>query len=817
MLLVAGVLTSYVGGQARGGAGLGWALLGVVLTVAAIAGLLITLLAAGGLAVARALFGARVQPQTTGGSRADVDSRDPSSATLRSPLPPVADDVTAPTAPRTPPPATPPAPHEMVTVPYPAAAAAPLSPIPSPDSTAAHSVMAEPPLSIEPEQDAVVQGSDTWIRWTAPLTATGQVRWRRVDEDRFRTTEAERVGDRLLAHLEPLVPGNTYEYVVDQRLDDRTASANPRRFAVSSDIVFEQPLVEARVARDYDQRVPVVLRNTGTRSVRVAVRALGMYEELPADVVGRGSADEPVELAPGASLTLELAVTAPDAKRQVYEIPIEAAGASSVVRVRVDQPDLKLSFRVLEQNPTTLAYTFEVQNDGATVGDLSVTVATSEEDEVRLEPTAGHAYLPTGKALRFTASPVLYLEFERSVAQVECRAAGQLRTFPLEFTAPPGRHLIGVRVGCQHHSHAFDWICTNRPRIVTELFGPDCLGEEIDEALWWIHLALDAAGAAEFLGPFPDAINASIYCIEGDWANAGMSAIAMIPAFGTGATLSKYGVKITREAAERLGKEGLEAAIRAGRSADVADALRRAPSPTHPRSVPIGPGGAARSLDAASLGRRAGAGADVLGPRASAAAGGVPPSHGGSGGGPPGGGRGGPDGPPGGPPRGGGPIDGGTPFGGDRPRFAGKSAPDAPGQRIDSLCMECSRDYVMNWNRTHPGNPPMALIPENLPAHVVANIQAGGIPNPARNPGPGMFDPMLEFKDGGLSNAPTHSAVRNTNGSIYDPTILNNMGASNKGKPLPSHLEAFREYDTFDPDTYADLLNEWSQILKANP
>lgn len=43
-----------------------------------------------------------------------------------------------------------------------------------------------------------------------------------------------------------------------------------------------------------------------------------------------------------------------------------------------------------------------------------------------------------------------------------------------------------------------------------------------------VHGALDIAGFIPVLGAVPDGVNAAIYVVEGDWANAGLSAVAMV-------------------------------------------------------------------------------------------------------------------------------------------------------------------------------------------------------------------------------------------------------------------------------------------------
>ncbi|WP_394833413.1 DUF4157 domain-containing protein [Pendulispora rubella] len=83
-----------------------------------------------------------------------------------------------------------------------------------------------------------------------------------------------------------------------------------------------------------------------------------------------------------------------------------------------------------------------------------------------------------------------------------------------------------------------------------------------DSALEILHGALDIAGLIPALGAIPDGINAGIYLIEGDWTNAGLSAAAMVPIFGEGVTLTKRGIRVTRAAISKAGKETIEQGLK---------------------------------------------------------------------------------------------------------------------------------------------------------------------------------------------------------------------------------------------------------------
>ena len=71
-----------------------------------------------------------------------------------------------------------------------------------------------------------------------------------------------------------------------------------------------------------------------------------------------------------------------------------------------------------------------------------------------------------------------------------------------------------------------------------------------------IHTTLDIAGLIPGFGIVPDALNAGLYVIEGDWANAGVSVLSMLPGLGqisSSARLAKRGGKTVITIGDRAG------------------------------------------------------------------------------------------------------------------------------------------------------------------------------------------------------------------------------------------------------------------------
>ncbi|NDV73507.1 hypothetical protein [Burkholderia cenocepacia] len=77
----------------------------------------------------------------------------------------------------------------------------------------------------------------------------------------------------------------------------------------------------------------------------------------------------------------------------------------------------------------------------------------------------------------------------------------------------------------------------------------------------WVHGGLDAAGLIPGLGAVPDLLNAGIYAVEGDYVNAGISAVAAIPVVGDAALAGKYaakGGKLALKESEKLAAKEAE-------------------------------------------------------------------------------------------------------------------------------------------------------------------------------------------------------------------------------------------------------------------
>ncbi len=320
---------------------------------------------------------------------------------------------------------------------------------------------------IEPADGATVYESDLWISWSSPEANRARVLWRKRGDLRVRDADAGS-GQELLAHLAPVTAGAKYEYIVEETRGDQTLRSSVRTLNVKSGLAFE-PVVEQTIERDYDQTVKLTLRNRSSQPIVVSAKALKRFADLPADITGYGSVEVPAQLAPNSTLDLRLAVTADDATRGSYEIPVEAAGAYVTARFNVHIPKLSLSFSIAEEDPKTLTKAIYIHNKGDTLSDLTVRVVPANQQDLELQPAVNHALLHAASGVYLKVAPILYLEFQSLKAEIEASAAGQTVRFPLEFQVPPGVRLIAFRSASTWFSFGFGRHCTNHPNSCTTL------------------------------------------------------------------------------------------------------------------------------------------------------------------------------------------------------------------------------------------------------------------------------------------------------------------------------------------------------------
>jgi hypothetical protein len=137
-----------------------------------------------------------------------------------------------------------------------------------------------------------------------------------------------------------------------------------------------------------------------------------------------------------------------------------------------------------------------------------------------------------------------------------------------DFSAPKTGNTIGKVVG---------EASVTLPTITVTANPPPAPETAAEGGFWgavggWVHGGLDAAGLIPGLGAVPDLLNAGIYAVEGDYVNAGISAVAAIPVVGDAALAGKYAVKggelAVKEGEKLAAKEAEKLAAQAAKEAE---------------------------------------------------------------------------------------------------------------------------------------------------------------------------------------------------------------------------------------------------------
>src|SRR5207237_521804 len=125
-----------------------------------------------------------------------------------------------------------------------------------------------------------------------------------------------------------------------------------------------------------------------------------------------------------------------------------------------------------------------------------------------------------------------------------------------------------------------------------------------------VHLGLDVLGFIPVIGEVANGLNALVYLAQGDWTNAALSAVALIPVAGDAALVARMGARGLRIAedvaqAERVASDvttaardvrAIEEGAQALRAAEDGSAVVRAGDETaavvrESAEVPVGAGG----------------------------------------------------------------------------------------------------------------------------------------------------------------------------------------------------------------------------------
>ncbi|MBI4862854.1 MAG: hypothetical protein HY815_21715, partial [Candidatus Riflebacteria bacterium] len=274
-----------------------------------------------------------------------------------------------------------------------------------------------------PEDGAVVSGDAVTVSWTGQSFGPAVVRHRVKGESAWQETQGESARQRHV-RLSGLVAGTVYEF---QPVGGE-APGPARTVTRVKGLAFGKGLYSASIARDYDQKVGVSVRNNGDKPLVVRLECGRTPDAtLLVGFVGEGSAGAPFTLKPSEEREFMLGISAQDVVTAVHRFPIRLVSSDGLtdqaeVELHVKLPVVKLEWETLGPEPGTLGCRYRLNNRGDTLTDLSI---VAEDPGVTVSPDVRHGLLPGGGSLEVIARPRLFDGFRGVRTRLVARAIGR--------------------------------------------------------------------------------------------------------------------------------------------------------------------------------------------------------------------------------------------------------------------------------------------------------------------------------------------------------------------------------------------------------
>lgn len=295
-----------------------------------------------------------------------------------------------------------------------------------------------------PLDGATVTGNEAVISWEGSRFGSAQVRYRLKGDGKAETPWKEVVGQNARTRrvrIADLEAGKVYEY---QPLGG--AEPGPiRQVTRVKGLAFTQALYGGTIQRDYDQRIPVAVRNHAEEKRIVRLRCdLPQDSKLLAAFVGDGEKGRPVELGPGEQRAFTLGFSAQDVVKERHELPIyieseDGCSDQAQVQVIVKLPKVDLEWvDVTPGGAKELSRTYELINKGDTLTDVNIVAA---KGSLRIAPEVRHGLLQAGQRMRFDVHPRLYEGFVACQDELQAIAVGTTVSTPYEYRLKPGEQV----------------------------------------------------------------------------------------------------------------------------------------------------------------------------------------------------------------------------------------------------------------------------------------------------------------------------------------------------------------------------------------
>lgn len=299
-------------------------------------------------------------------------------------------------------------------------------------------------FNLLPVEGAVVTGNEVTISWDGSEFGAAKVRYRLKGDGKTETPWTEIVGQNARTRrvrLADLEAGKVYEF---QPLGGNEPGP-VREVTRVKGLAFTQARYGGTIQRDYDQKIPVAVRNHAEEKRVVRLRCDQAEDKnLLVAFVGDGEKGRPVELAPGEQRAFTLGFSAQDVTTEVHRLPIyieseDGYSDQAEVEVVVKLPKVDLEWADLTPaGQEGLGRTYELINKGDTLTDVNVAAA---KDVVRISPEVRHGMMQAGQRMRFDVYPRVQEGFTGCEDEIQATSIGKTASVRYEGKLKEGEQI----------------------------------------------------------------------------------------------------------------------------------------------------------------------------------------------------------------------------------------------------------------------------------------------------------------------------------------------------------------------------------------
>ncbi|MDI9583151.1 MAG: carboxypeptidase regulatory-like domain-containing protein [Acidobacteriota bacterium] len=297
-------------------------------------------------------------------------------------------------------------------------------------------------FDLTPTDAAVVTGNAVRVSWIGRDFGPTRVRYRAKGDEAWQ----DAVGDNGREHavlLTGLEAGQAYEF----QPIGRGEPGPVRTVTRVKGLAFGRTRYGATINRDYDQRVPISVRNHAEQPMMVKlVCGRPADPDLLLGFVGEGSEGKPFSLEPGEEREFMLVFSAQDVCTPNHTVPVRITSDSGYsdeaeVAVEVRLPEVKLVWEELGPDESGTGMKLRLTNAGDNLTDLSL---ASDNERLAVDPAVDHGVFPAGQSMEVLARPVLFEGYTGVKGNVTASALRKPTSHPVELALKEGEQVYAV-------------------------------------------------------------------------------------------------------------------------------------------------------------------------------------------------------------------------------------------------------------------------------------------------------------------------------------------------------------------------------------